>query len=723
MQLNRRKLRWAAGLSLATAAIVWAFSAMGMFDRLEWAGFDHRMHLFRGHARLDPRIAVVLIDEPSLQAMDSLVGRYPWPRSVYADLIDYLALGGARAVVFDILFTETEKEGAAKGRGMSPDDRRLAQASRDSGIAYHAMQIVREDVTDHNRSQLSLPLPSSFRRRFAMPHANGFPESGNNSYSLPFDGLYQAAKGVGTVALDADPDGIYRRVRLFQVYRGAVYPALSVVPLLDLLHPQAVTERNDTLQLGALSIPLDRHGEYLVDMAGAIHPYSISGIFASIEALRAGDVQHLLVPPDTFKNKIVFIGASAAGLEDIKSTAVANQTPGVFIHAAIASNILTGNFLHTLPAWAKWLIVWLLAALTLTAILLFDRLAWQLTVPLLIAGLYAGWSYWQFALNRVYPLVAPEAAVLVGLLAAFTYLAFTEGRDRRRVRTMLSQYVSPAMLAEVLDRYQEQLQAEVGMRVHVSILFSDVRSFTSISERLSAEQVVDLLNTHFSVMSEIIFEHQGTLDKYIGDAIMAFWGAPIPVANHAARAVAAALRMQRQLVLVNRRLTEKGYPAINIGIGVNTGDVVLGNIGSVRKLDYTVIGDNVNLASRLEGLTGKYGCPVIISETTFQELSADIPCAPVDLVRVKGRQKPVRIYWPLALSDDDAETVAQARILAQSLSDAFEYYLHHDWEQARGLYEALRDVPLAEVFKSRCIEYIRQPPPADWDGVFTLTSK
>ena len=723
MLLNRRKLRWAAGLSLATVAIVWAFSAMGMFTRLEWAGFDQRMHLFRGHARLDPRIAVVLIDEPSLQAMDPLVGRYPWPRSVYADLIDYLALGGARAVVFDILFTETEKEGAARGQGMSPDDRRLVQASRDSGIAYHSMQIVREDANDNNRSQLSQPMPPLFRRRFALPNAGGFPERGNNSYSLPFNGLYQASKGVGTVGLDADTDGIYRRARLFQIYRGAVYPSLGVVPLLAMLHPQAVTEHDGTLHLGTLSIPLDRHGCYLVNMAGAIHPYSISGIFASIEALRGGDVQHLLIPPDTFKNKIVFIGASAAGLEDIKATAVANRTPGVFIHASIAGNILSGNFLHTVPAGAKWLIVWLLAASTLAAILLSNRLAWQLLVPLSIAACYAGWCYWQFALDRVYPLVAPEAAVMVGLLAAFTYLAFTEGRDRRRVRAMLSQYVSPAMLSQVLDRYQEQLRAEVGVRVNVSILFSDVRAFTSISERLSAEQVVDLLNTHFSVMSEIIFEHQGTLDKYIGDAIMAFWGAPIPVADHADRAVAAAMRMQRQLALVNRRLTEKEYPVINIGIGVNTGEVVLGNIGSVRKLDYTVIGDNVNLASRLEGLTSKYGCPVIISEVTYHELGTDVPCAPVDLVRVKGRQRPLRIYWPLALPDDDAATVAQARVMAQSVTDAFERYLHHDWERARGLYEALGDVPLAEVFKSRCIEYIKQPPPADWDGVFTLTSK
>ncbi len=723
MLLSRRKQYWTLVLSLVTVVIVWLFSAMGLFTRLDWADFDHRMHVFRDHAQLDPQVAVVLIDEPSLQAMDPLVGRYPWPRSVYADLIDYLAMGGARAVVFDILFTETEKERPAKAKETNSDDQRLAQATRDSGITYHAMQIVRENATDNNRSMLSAPMPALVRDRLAIKHAHGFPVIGNNNYSLPFDGLYQASKGIGVVGIDADPDGIYRRVRLFSTYRGAVYPSLAVAPLLDLLRPQAVTQQRDTLHLGEKSIPLDHSGKYLINMVGDARPYSISGIFASIEALRAGDVQHMLIPPDTFKDKIVFVGASAVGLADVKATAVANNTPGVLIHASVTSNILSNNFLRPIPGWIKWLVVWLFAAATLMTILGFNRLIYQITVPLLLAGAYAGWCYWQFSLNYVYPMVAPQVAIVVAILEAFAYLAFTEGRDRRRVRSMLSQYVSPAMLSEVLDNYQNQLQAEVGLQVHVSILFSDVRAFTSISEQLSAEQVVDLLNTHFSVMTEIIFEHQGTLDKYIGDAIMAFWGAPIPAADHAARAVATALHMHRQLAVVNQQLSEKGYPAIDIGVGINTGDVVLGNIGSVRMLDYTVIGDNVNLSSRLEGLTKHYGCPVIISEFTHQEIMAEIPCALVDLVQVKGRHKPVRIYWPLALPGDDAETLAQARILAQSITDAFECYLHQDWEKAHDAYESLGELPLARIFRSRCVEYMKQPPPPDWDGVFTLTSK
>ncbi len=715
--LNRKKSQAGVTLTLLLSGVVYALLASGALDRLEWITYDYRMQLHRQEKRLHPDLAVVLIDEASLQTLNPLVGRYPWPRSVYADLLEFLAEGGARAVVFDILFTENEGD-----RGtLHPSDAQLIATSGRTGIAYHAAQVLKDEPTEDNRHSLHRPLPVSFTGRHALPHHQGFPDRGNNSFRLPLDGLHQASQGVGVVGMDADADGIYRRVPLFFPYQGHLLPALSIAPLLD--RSERISRTANKVRLERHAIPLDADGRFLVNMVGRFEPYSLGGIFASIAALRAGEVERMLVYPDEFEGKIVFVGASAVGLEDIKTTPLSPLTPGVYIHASASSNVLDQEFLQPVGLAATMVVVTLFIALTAGGILAFSRFYLQLAAPLGLALAFAAYTFWQFGVGRVLHATGPLVAIGLAWFSTFAYVAFTEGKDKRRVRTMLSQYVSPAMLTTVLDRYEDHLKAEIGTKEHLSILFSDVRGFTAISERLPAEHVVDLLNTHFSVMTDIIFRYEGTLDKFIGDAIMAFWGAPIRIGDHADRSVQAAIEMTRGIAEVNRRLEAKGYPAIKIGIGINSGEVILGNIGSEKKLDYTVIGDNVNLASRLEGLTKQYGCPVIISEFTHQELTQPIPCATVDLVRVKGKQVPIRIYWPLALPGDPPESVEEATRLAALIERAFALYMAQRWGEAMALYAQLPPVRLREVFLERCENYRVAPPPGDWDGVFTLTTK
>jgi adenylate cyclase len=286
---------------------------------------------------------------------------------------------------------------------------------------------------------------------------------------------------------------------------------------------------------------------------------------------------------------------------------------------------------------------------------------------------------------------------------------------------MFTRYVSPAVLDQVMDR--GDLDMSVSSREYLSILFSDIRSFTSISEQLQPEQVVDLLNTYFSVMSEIAFKYSGTLDKFIGDAIMAFWGAPIRTDDHANKSVLTALEMIKALDHVNQIMQEKGYPQIEIGLGINTDHVILGNIGSERKLDYTVIGDGVNLASRLEGLTKLYKCQIIISEHTYRSLTLDIPCALVDAVRVKGKKEPIRIYAPLALPDDDEIVIDVSKQTVLIAEKAFECYIDKRWDEAITLYQSLPMDGLKEVFIQRCQEFQQNPAPDNWDGVYTLLTK
>ena len=289
---------------------------------------------------------------------------------------------------------------------------------------------------------------------------------------------------------------------------------------------------------------------------------------------------------------------------------------------------------------------------------------------------------------------------------------------------MLAQYVSPAVLASVVDKYEDYLKAEIGSKEKVSILFADIRGFTSLSETLTAEKTVEMLNTYFSAMTEVIFSYHGTIDKFIGDAIMAFWGAPLPFKEHAKNAVMAAMKMHDKLSEVNQTLMEKGFDSVHIGIGINTGEVILGNIGSDRKLDYTVIGDNVNLASRLEGLTKQYGCGIIISEFTYAQIKDHIPCRIVDMVRVKGKQHPIKIYTPIICPASAAD---QPKVEAQLLSDktqtAFNYYLSRRWQQALQHYQDLPEDNIRTIFMQRCRQYLQMEPPIQWNGVYTLTEK
>jgi adenylate cyclase len=463
----------------------------------------------------------------------------------------------------------------------------------------------------------------------------------------------------------------------------------------------------------------------LVNHVEELNAYSFAAVYASLQALHRGDLAGLVVPPDEFEDKIVYLGASAVGLADIKATPLSPKAPGVTLHVSLLSNMLTEEMITDAPAWHVSLVVVVFVSLTAILVLAGKGMLVQSSTPFILSLVYVGWAWWQFQQHVVYNMATPLGAIMLTAFALWAFIAATEGRDKRRVRAMFSQYVSPAVLGQLTDGEHNVVQAEVGQMERLTVLFSDVRGFTGISEQLEPAQVVELLNIHFSVMSEVIFDYDGTLDKFIGDAIMAFWGAPIRVEHHAELAVRAALEMERGLLSVNRQLEEKGYPSISIGIGLNTGDSILGNIGSFRKLDYTVIGDTVNIASRLEGLTKLYGQGTIISEYTLAELPQGFPCAILDLVRVKGKEQPLAIHAPLGLPEDEAAVLAEARQLAEQIYAAFAAYRARHWDEAIRLYRALPEsqAVLQQLFISRCEGFKLSEPTADWDGVYTLQSK
>ncbi len=692
---------------------------MGGFNRLEWITYDARMKYYRADKPLDKDIAIVLIDEASLQALNPLVGRFPWPRSVYADLLDFFAMGGAHAVCFDILFSENERTDH-KGQP-SQNDRRFISATEENGATYHAMQVMREGFKDDEKEFSKRVLPPEFIAKHALKRASGFKDIGNNNFLHPIPGLYKAAKGVGIVEVEPDADSVYRSVRLFSVFNDSVFPAMSLTAQLT-PDSEIITKDDQIIIDDQHFIPINDNGHYMINMVGDIKPFSFAGILDSIKKLRSGDVENLLVYPDEFEGKTIFVGASAIGLQDLKTTPLSAKTPGVFLHASVLSNYLENDFLHPPKKYITELTTIILLFITIIGVLSTHKIYIQALILIGMTSAYVSLAFWLFQQNYVIEIATPIVGIVVASITSLAVRAFSEERDKRKVRAMFTRYVSPAVLDQVMDK-GDMLDINVSSREYLTILFSDIRSFTSISEKLEAEQVVDLLNTYFSVMSEIAFKYSGTLDKFIGDAVMAFWGAPIKTDDHADKAVMTAVEMINALDEVNRLTREKNYPEIEIGLGINTDNVILGNIGSERKLDYTVIGDGVNLASRLEGLTKIYHCPIIISEYTYGALKLDIPCAVVDMVRVKGKHKPIRIYTPLATPNDSQRVIEVAKNSALIAEQAFECYIDRKWDKAIELYTSLPLEGFRGVFIERCLAYKSSPPDEQWDGVFTLITK
>jgi adenylate cyclase len=700
-------------LILIAVSLTYCFLWLGMFSRVESTSFDHRVGFFRSDKIIHEDVVIVLIDEKSLQKMSPELGRWPWPRSAYRDLIDFFSLANSQFLAFDILFTEQQEAG-----DLSQDDQALIDATQRAGNVIHAMQVLRSTNNEEMKS-----LPTGFK--FSLPNDSSyFFGQPYDNYLLPIEGLYKASRGLGFLGISPDEDGVYRRIRLFNQYQdNQILPSLSSAMVMPLIGDnQAIRYEDSKAKIGDFEIPLDGDGNFLINPYGQIITYSASDIFTTMKQIRAGESENLLLDPSDFDGKLVLLGASAIGLLDVKATSLASKEAGVFLHAYTAANLLEQDFLRILAPLAVLGLVILFCAITTISIIFVPKLALAALAPLISIFGYMGFAYSMFVYNTVLPIAIVNFSILLSLLLSYSFRTYQEKFSKLKVRKMLGQYVSPRVLTEVIDN-QDDLHAEIGSEETLTILFSDIRGFTNISESLEANQVVELLNIYFSEMTDIIFEHDGTLDKFIGDAIMTFWGAPIKSSEHALDAVKCAIQMSKRLGLVNSKLTEKNYPPVSIGIGIHTGKVVLGNIGSDKKLDYTIIGDSVNLASRLEGLTKNYGCMLVISEDTYNQVQTSLSCILIDKVRVKGKQRPVNLYIPTESFKFENNISTPTDRLKIKMETAFDFYLKRNWDEAEKCYGEICDCKLTRQMQERCRQNRLNEPDGQWDGVYTFTTK
>ncbi len=487
-------------------------------------------------------------------------------------------------------------------------------------------------------------------------------------------------------------------------------------------------------------IPVNQHGELLINYAGPRYMFAHASVadvlnpnsdemtitqrrFDAITSRFLENTEHKMKKSDFFKDKILVFGATATGIYDLRVTPFEENYPGVETHANVIDNMVRQDYLlnhsdEPVYMFALLLVLGILFSLTLSYLGAAPGLL--LTLFSLLSIYYVDKNY-LFEKGIIVSIVFPILLVLSNYVILTFYKYFTEERQKKELKGTFEKYVSPAIVNEVLA---DPSNVELGGRkVRLTVFFSDVRGFTTISEKLDPKTLSDLLNSYLTPMTNLVFANKGTLDKYMGDAIMAFFGAPIHYEDHAKCACRCALQHIEKLKGLQREFRQKGLPPIDIGIGLNTGEVSVGNMGSNTVRNYTVMGDSVNLGSRLEGINKQYGTRIIISEFTYEEVKDSFVAREIDWVRVKGKALPVKIYELMGEHRIDEE----AQKMVHEFNVGFKLYHDQKWKEAseafsRGL-TVTPDDPVCQLYLERCAEYLETPPPSDWDGVYVMTTK
>jgi adenylate cyclase len=707
-----------------------------------------RLIAFDSYQKLDPvaydpnlPVKVVDIDEESL----SRIGQWPWSRTIIADLLTRLRDQGAAVVAFDILFSEPDRTSPESVLPLLPEEAREALGPLVAGRPSHDEELAKAIVTMPTvlgvalSNRVTPPPPVKAGFSYAgddpRPFIPNFAGGGGNVAALDM-----AATGIGSVNWLPDRDQVIRRIPLLYRVGETFIPTLTVEALRVaqgassyLLKASnasgetafgAVTGLNH-IRVGDFEIPTDADGGIWLHFRA----------FTRAAYIPAWKVLAGENSAEEVSGRIVLVGTSAPGLLDLQATPLDAAVPGVEIHAQAIEQIVagaTGTRALSRPDYATGLEIVLTVILGLMLAYLFTRIRAIYAAVLglgvigsLIASAWASYTRAGVLLDPTYP--AMTLFILVA--AATTYVYRRTEQQRSEVRRAFSYYVSPTVVNEIIA-HPEKLELG-GVVREVTLLFCDVRNFTSISERMTAHELTRFINSLLTPLSEIILDNRGTIDKYIGDAIMAFWNAPLDDPDHPHNALKSALAMVKRMESLNddwRRQAEaegRKHLEVRIGIGINSGDVCVGNLGSSQRFDYSAIGDNVNVASRFEGLSKVYGVPLVVGEATMQRLG-QIPAVELDILRVKGRAQPTRIFTPLAVFSLGADGSAQ---LVDRHNTMLKAYRCRDWSGAEGAIvacQAIGGVGLADLYKvyrDRIAEWRLNPPPPDWDGSHTATSK
>ncbi|HTM63163.1 MAG TPA: adenylate/guanylate cyclase domain-containing protein [Gammaproteobacteria bacterium] len=725
------------GFFLSSLA-AWALITSNLFihsalTRLDNLGYDLQLktYIMRKSPKPSPAVAIVDIDDRSLE----VEGHWPWPRSKLAELVTQLQKQGAAVVAFDVFFSEHEPnladEVIKKLNQQQPVDTSVIDYLKSQSSIFDNDKIFADSLINENsvlaigflsrtQTQNQLPPPLLKLNNNLIKQLNLYKAKG---YIASVPDIQTAAKFGGFINIFSDVDGIFRHAPLLIEYNGDVYGSLALQAVVSYIGSpiELITPKYDKsvelegIKVGKTIVPIDINGEALIPFVGKSYTFPY---------YPATDVLHGKIPNESIQGKIIFVGTSATGMGDLKPTAIQNPYPGVEIQASMASGILENEFSFR-PAWTFGANLVLTILFGIISSIAFPYMGPKslgavvviVPVSLLMINNWI-WEQTGLVLSFIVPVLLVSVSAVLNILYGYLF----ESRIREQLKEMFGQYVP----AEHINNMLQSKSGEFGLRGDdrdMSVLFADIRSFTTISEGLTAKQLVELLNTYLTPMTEIIFKNKGTIDKYVGDLIMAFWGAPLKDDDHAYHAIESAVSMQEKLNELSVTLKDQNWPDIKLGIGINSGSMSVGDMGSQYRRNYTVLGDNVNLASRIESLTKFYGAHIMIGESTFQGQDKFI-FRRLDKVRVKGKSRGINIYEVLGRISQLTPELEQE---LKNYHEGLEAYQAKNWDKAYSIMDSLHqqhpDVKIYKIYMDRINEYKLHPVSEDWDGVYIHVTK
>ncbi len=735
MKWLMRKVGWGrfAGLGLLALLLVIRVADPIFVERLRLQAFDAYQQMHPRDAQPAP-VVILDVDDASLEE----IGQWPWPRTKIAEMTTKAMQAGAVALAFDIVFSEPDRLSPAQ---IAADNPALPQPVRDQLSALPsnddvlAQTFQRSRVVVGQTSIRSGSLEQTDPPPRAVPHAVmgakpdpfliRFPDLVEN---LPQ--LEDAAAGRGMFSVLPDPDGVFRRVPIVMSAEGVYRLGLSIELLRVATGGQAFAIRSN--EAGVDGVVVARQ---LIQTAPDGTVWNNFSPHDPNRYVSAADLIQGRMAPNRLAGHLVLVGTSAIGLEDFRATPLGVPMAGVEIHAQVLENIL-GNSLLVRPNYAIGAELALIAVLSILIILLAPAMParYLFLVTAVFIGGSVGASYYLYVnerqmLDPTFPVIAIVLSSM--LMSSINY--FQEEAKRQQIRGAFGQYVSPDLVSQLAED-PDRLQLG-GEKRDLSILFTDVRGFTTISEAFKDDPagLTSLMNRFLTIMSDAIMDHGGTIDKYMGDAIMAFWNAPLDTPEHAKKASASALQMLEDVAALNKTLAaDPDAPkfTIDIGLGINTGECVVGNMGSDKRFDYSALGDSVNLASRLEGQTKSYGVNIIIGSSTKEAVEDEFAVIELDLIKVKGKDLPEQIF--ALLGDTKMRGAGAFETLRSANAALIDAYRAQDWGGATQSLEAVGasaeelgleiDGYLA-MYRERIEDFVANPPDPDWDGVYVATSK
>lgn len=684
-----------------------------IFKALEYKSLD-MMFKARGSILPNPNLIVVKIDERELIDFG-----YPIPHNITAQAIYYMTEAGAKAIAIDLFLNKQIDENFNKLLVYSVEHSNVFLAVgpyRPSGISDAELDSYIDSLVYHKIKHWGIPIQPELKRYFHRSVTFA---------GKSFDELVESSHGIGHVAILPDFDGVQRRIPLFVEYAGRIYPSLGAVLAFEYLgidykNVNIIKKRNEIVfDFDGLKIPTTLKSELYINYVGPDTIFRQVSLYKVIEAGMKGDAEFL----SQFKNAIVIIGPTARSVGDLGPNPFSEKSPNVFIHANVFNTIVSKNFIRPV-SWRVQIFIMIILTLIVGVSGFITRFHNSLLLTLAILIGYLAFSFLSFTqLLRWFYNAEPIFSILLCYISSVSFLTFKENKQKQQIRSMFEKYVDASVVDKLIEN--PELMALGGEERELTILFSDIQGFTTMSEKLNPHQLVTLLNELLDELSLIIFRNRGTIDKYIGDAIMAFWGAPVPDENHAYNACITAIEMQEKLKELREKWKKLERPEIRMRIGINTGKVIVGNMGSKVKFNYTVIGDDVNLASRLEGANKEYGTNIMIGELTYEKVKDKFIVRELDLLVVKGKTEPVRVYELIAPVNNTLPENTKKFI--ELYHQALKLYRSKEWDKAiEKFMQALELHPndyTCKLYIQRCLYFKEVPPPPDWTGVFVMQTK